>query len=442
MKLFLLLSVLSGAILAGAPSRPNIVLILADDMGYADCGAYGLTDFKTPAIDSIAAGGVRCTNGYVTAPVCSPSRAGLMTGRYQQRFGHELNLGDGKAPYGLPVTETVFAQRLKAAGYATGLVGKWHLGGHAQFGHAQFHPNARGFDTFFGFLMGQRGYFPGPLGERESPIERNGTVLEEKEYLTDAFGREAADFIERSRTRPFFLYLAFNAPHVPLHATPRDLARVPHLEGRRQIYAAMMLAMDDAIGRVLAKLREHGLEENTLVFFLSDNGGPPGNGSNNGPLRGFKGDTLEGGLRVPYLVKWPARLPAGRTFDPPVSALDVSATALSAAGIEIRSDWKLDGVDLVPFLGGQNSASPHAALFWRFGQQMALRFGDEKIARGNLEAPLALFNVVRDIGEKSDLAAAAPDLRNELNARWRSWSSELVKPLWGDPAKAGTGAKQ
>ena len=414
-------------------AKPNIVFILADDMGYADCGVQGCTDFATPHIDSIARNGVRFTNGYVSAPVCSPSRAGLLTGRYQQRFGHELNLGDGRSRdpvLGLPVSETTLAQRLKDAGYATGLVGKWHLGS-----LPQFHPNARGFDEFFGFLMGQHGYFPGPPAERESPIERNGRIIETKKYLTEEFADVAVDFIERNHERPFFLYLAFNAPHVPLQAAEKDLARVPHLTGNRKTYAAMMLSLDDAVGRVLAKLREHRIESETLIAFLSDNGGPPGNGSGNGALRGHKAVTYEGGIRVPFFLRWSAALTAGKVDDRPVIALDLAPTALAAAGIDPQPQWKFDGVNLLPFLNGEKSARPHDALYWRFGHLMAVRRGDAKLVRAGSPAE-ELFDLATDAGERRNLFADSAQQASELEEAWRRWSAELTKPLWGDPDRA------
>src|SRR5437868_2771412 len=253
------------AIAADAPRKPNVLIVLADDMGYADTGFQGCKDIPTPNIDAIAAGGVRCTSGYVSGPYCSPTRAGLLTGRYQQRFGHELNPGGvGAKMAGLPTTETTLADRLKAAGYRTALVGKWHLGN-----AAVFQPQKRGFDEFFGFLGGAHPYFP---RKKAAPIYRGTTVVEEKEYLTDAFGREAVAFIDRHKDRPFFLYLAFNAVHIPMHATEERRARFASIrDPQRRTYAAMAVAMDEGVGRVLAKLREENLEQQTLVIFLSDN---------------------------------------------------------------------------------------------------------------------------------------------------------------------------
>lgn len=425
---------------AAGPAKPNIVVILGDDMGYADIGVHGCKDIPTPNIDSLARDGVRFTNGYVSGPYCSPTRAGLLTGRYQTRFGHEFNPGGGTQ--GLPVTETTIADRLKAAGYATGLVGKWHLGS-----SPAHHPQKRGFDEFFGFLGGAHPYFPEKA--MAPPIFRGTTDSGETEYLTDAFGREAVAFVEKHQAHPFFLYLAFNAVHTPMHATD---ARLKKFEGiadiRRRTYAAMMWAMDEAVGKLLAKLRQEKLDGNTLVVFFSDNGGPtmPGttiNGSRNDPLRGSKRTTLEGGVRVPFLVRWPGKVAAGKVYDRPVIQLDILPTALAAAGVEPKPDWKLDGVDLLPYLSGKKTGQPHDALFWRFGKQMAVRQGDWKLVRYDPNAdeqkgaatPAKLYNLAADIGETTDLAAKNPEKVKELRAAWEGWNRGNVSPLWGGGKK-------
>ena len=263
-----MLVIVSAAILAAlpaigaAPAKPNILLIVGDDMGYADVGFHGCKDIPTPNLDALAAAGVRCTNGYVTGPYCSPTRAGLLTGRYQQRFGHEFNPGGGQ---GLPVSETTLANRLKAAGYATGLVGKWHLGA-----TPEMHPQQRGFDEFFGFLGGAHSYV------QSAGILRGTEPVKELDYTTDAFGREAVAFIERHKVEPWFLYLAFNAVHTPMEATDERLAKFPNIaDGQRRKYDAMMLAMDEAIGRVRAKLADAGLDRNTPSFSSATTGVPP-----------------------------------------------------------------------------------------------------------------------------------------------------------------------
>lgn len=432
-----------------AEKRPNILIIVADDLGYADIGVHGCKDIPTPNIDSLAKAGIRCTSGYVSGPYCSPTRAGFMTGRYQQRYGHEFNPGapsTATQKIGLSLKETTIADRLKAAGYKTGMVGKWHLG-HAE----EFHPMRRGFDEYFGFLGGAHPYFPGAAGGKKAdagnPIFRGTTPIEEPEYLTDAFAREALAFLDRHAKgpQPWLLFLTFNAVHTPMQAADKYLQRFPDIADQtRRTYAAMLSAMDDAIGAVLGKLRAAGVEDNTLVFFISDNGGPPVNGSRNTPLRGHKATTWEGGIRVPYLVQWKAKLPAGKVYDQPVIQLDIVPTALAAAGVEIKSEWKLDGVNLLPFLTGEKSGPPHEALYWRFGAQMAIRKGDWKLVKapgsGTMDqatrrgtADLAgaqLFNLANDIGEQNDLAAQQPDKVKELSAAWERWNAELVEPSW------------
>jgi arylsulfatase A-like enzyme len=458
------------ALVAAQVSRPNIVVIVGDDMGYGDIGVHGCTDIPTPNIDALANAGVRCTSGYVSGPYCSPTRAGLLTGRYQTRFGHEFNPGNNRRQqraqqaaqaqqdaqdqptepverprgggsrrgrFGLPLSETTIADRLKAAGYATGLVGKWHLGG-----GNRFHPQQRGFDEFFGFLGGAHPYFPG----QGAAILSGSEEVEEKEYLTDALAREAIAFIEKHREEPFFLYLAFNAVHTPMHATDKRLEKFKSIgDERRRTYAAMMSAMDDAIGAVLGKLREAELEANTIVFFVSDNGGPTmpgtsGNASINKPLRGSKRTTLEGGVRVPFFVKWPGRLPDGKVYDHPVIQLDILPTALAAAQAEIPSDAKIDGVNLLPYLSGENADPPHDALYWRFGQQMAIRQGDWKLVRYDPRVDgqtgrateARLYNLAADIGESNDQMDEEPERAAALQAAWDEWNKSNVRPLWRD----------
>jgi len=440
-------------VLAADSSRPNILVIVGDDMGYADIGLHDCDDIPTPHLDELAAGGIHCTNGYVSGPYCSPTRAGLLTGRYQTRFGHEFNPGGGKKKKaklpargdessagedaGLPLSETTFADRFKAAGYATGLVGKWHLGS-----AKKFQPQQRGFDEFFGFLGGAHSYWPG----KAAPIYRNGQPVDDKDYLTDAFAREAVAFIDRHSDEPFFLYLAFNAVHTPMHANDARLEKFKTIKDqKRRTYAAMMSAMDDAIGSVLAKLRESKLEEKTLVFFISDNGGPTmpttaTNASNNSPLRGSKRTTLEGGVRVPFIAKWPGRIPTGAVYEHPVIQLDILPTALAAAEIETPVDVKFEGVDLLPYFNGDSDSPPHDALYWRFGQQMAIRQGDWKLVRYDPVVDGAkgrateakLYNLAADIGENRNLIDDEPERAKSLQAAWDKWNDSNVSPLWGD----------
>ncbi|OAI42233.1 sulfatase [Planctomycetaceae bacterium SCGC AG-212-D15] len=424
--------------------KPNIIILLADDLGYADLGFQGCKDIPTPNLDGLAKSGVRCTNGYVSGPYCSPTRAGLMTGRYQTRFGHEFNPGGGKNDkIGLPLSETTIADRLSAAGYATGWVGKWHLGE-----AAKFRPQNRGFRETFGFLGGAHAYFH---GKGAAPIFRAAEEVPEKEYLTDAFAREAIGFIDRHKAEPFFLYLAFNAVHTPLQATDDRLKKFDIADKTRHTYAAMTLAMDEAVGKVLDKVKAEKLEDDTLIFFFSDNGGPTMrgttiNGSRNTPLRGSKRTTLEGGIRVPFVVSWKNRLPAGKTYESPVIQLDILPTALAAAGVQVKPEWKLDGENLLPFLDGKNAATPHDTLYWRLGTQMAIRQGDWKLVRYDAVAdggkagvtPLKLYNLAEDIGEANDLAAKEAEKAKSLEAAWDKWSAEQAKPLWGGGPKGSS----
>ncbi len=427
--------------------RPNIVVIVADDMGYADVGFHGSRDIPTPNIDALARSGIRFTDAYVSGPYCSPTRAGLMTGRYPQRFGHEFNPA-GNREFGLPLDQTTMADRLEAAGYRTALFGKWHLGS-----APQLHPMERGFDEFFGFLGGEHSYFDavpaagGPVFDGRKPAEKMG-------YLTDELADRSVAFIERNRSRSFFLYLAFNAVHTPMHATEKYLTRFAHIaDAQRRTYAAMLSAMDDGIGRTLAALRAAGLEENTLIFFFSDNGGPTMptttvNGSSNAPLRGSKRQTWEGGIRVPFVIEWKGRLAAGKADARPIIQLDVLPTALAAAGVEIRPEWKLDGVNLLPFLTGEATGAPHDALYWRLGGMMAIRKGDWKLVKTG-EGPLRdtdpavlsdlsaaeLYNLAEDIAETKNLAATHPEKVKELAEAWWRWNKELVRPRWGPEAR-------
>jgi arylsulfatase A-like enzyme len=416
-----------------AGRRPNIVVIVADDLGYADLGCQGCKDIPTPHIDSIAQHGIRFTNGYVSCPVCSPTRAGLMTGRYQQRFGHEFNLGSVQKAadnFGLPLTEKTLPQLLKAAGYATGMVGKWHLGY-----RPEYHPQKRGFDEFFGFLSGSHPYLDARK-QSNNPIVRGTQPVDEKEYLTDAFAREAVAFIGRHQKEPFFLYFAPNAVHAPLQAVAKYRDRFPNLKDeKRHTYAAMLSALDDAVGQVLGRLRAAGLEENTLVFFISDNGGPtPVTSSRNDPLRGTKGTVWEGGIRVPFLLQWKGKLPAGKVYDYPVIALDILPTSLAAAGVKPPPGTQLDGVDLLPYLSGRNSARPHETLYWRFGVQRAMRKGDLKLVWLD-DRPPQLYDLATDIGEQKDLAASRPEVVKSLQDEYARWNAQLMKPLWGPPSK-------
>lgn len=431
-------------------AKPNILVILADDLGWGELSCQGVTtQVPTPNIDSIAKNGVRFTSGYVSGPYCSPTRAGFMTGRYQQRFGHEFNPGPAESAvpnFGLSLKETTFGDRLKSAGYATGWFGKSHLGY-----KPEFHPLKRGFDEYFGFLGGAHDYLDA-AGDRANPILRGTEPVTQEIYTTEALGREAVAFIGKHHAEPWFCFLPFNAVHAPMQATTKYLERFSNVEDKkRRAFCAMLSAMDDAVGTVLAKVREHNLEENTLVVFFSDNGGPtPSTTAGNGPLRGFKAQTWEGGIRVPFMMQWKGKIPAGKVDDRPVIQLDILPTALAAAGVEANPEWRLDGKNLLPYLTGEQSGAPHEALYWRFGQQVAIRMGDWKLVKGagmdgikieaNEKASMdgaELYNLATDIGEKTNLAAKEPEKVKQLTTAWNEWNSGLVDPKWVPNRKAG-----
>jgi arylsulfatase A-like enzyme len=425
---FALTSALTQAGAAETATRPNILLIVADDLGYGELTCQGNPQIPTPNIDSLAKNGVRFTSGYVSAPHCSPTRAGLMTGRYQQRYGHEFNPGpaeDASPHFGLPLEEKTIADRLKEAGYATGMFGKWHLGY-----LPQFMPQKRGFDEYFGFLGGAHSYLDA-IADRENPILRGTEPVPSIDYTTDAFGREAVAFIEKHKDEPWFVYLPFNAVHAPLQALDKYKARFASIrDKRRRTFAGMLSAMDDAVGAVLAKLREHNLEENTLIFFISDNGGPTATTTcRNDPLRGFKMQVWEGGIRVPWIAQWKGHIPAGKVDDRPVIQLDILPTALAAVGAPVSAGANLDGVNLLPYLAEGNSEPPHQGLFWRFGKQRAVRMGDWKLT--DMGQGAKLFNVTKDIGEKNDLSARAPAKLKELEAAYNEWNKDNVEARWG-----------
>ena len=426
---------------AAEGGKPNILVILADDVGYGEFGFQGADDIPTPNIDSIARGGIRFTQGYVSGPYCSPTRAGLMTGRYQTRFGHEFN--STARVSGLSLQETTIADRLKGLGYSAGVVGKWHLGD-----GMEYRPMRRGFGEFFGTLANTPFFHPTNfVDSRISPETR--PVTDDSFYTTDEYAERSVDWIEKHKDGPWFLYLPFNAQHAPLQATQKYLDRFPNVKDeKRRIFSAMMSAMDDAVGRVLDKVRALGQEEETLVFFLSDNGGPTASTtSRNGPLRGFKSTTWEGGVRVPFCVRWTGTLPAGKTYENPIIQLDILPTALAAAGVTAESDSPdrpLDGVNLLPYLKGERTDKPHETLYWRFGPQTAIRHGDWKLVTGR-EGGLVtgLFNLAEDIGESRDLTDRDPAKAEELQVLWDRWNAEQAPPsapenARGTPKKAAS----
>lgn len=435
----LLLALAFGGAAAGARGgeKPNVVLIVADDLGYGDLGCYGNKAIPTPHIDDLARQGVKFTDAYVTACTCSPSRAGLLSGCYQQRFGFEFNCNAAAArrqqqKVGLPPDVPTVADVLKKGGYATGMVGKWHVG----FAD-HHHPLARGFDEFFGFLPSAHEYLAGGRGKNKGgedggargEVYRDKTRVEEKEYLTDAFAREAVAFVEKNKAKPFFLYLPFNAVHTPLQAPAKYLDRFKDAKGEQRTFNAMTSALDDAVGRVLEALRKHDLEKNTLVVFLSDNGGPEYTRvQSNGPLRGGKLFLFEGGVRVPMLVKWPARLKGGTEFAGVTSALDLLPTLATASGSPLPKGLTPDGVDLLPWLEGKQTGSPHETLVWRNGPNHAVRRGNWKLVRAGEH--VWLFDLSKDVGEKTNVADKHPDVVQELMAAFAEWEKGMKPPAW------------
>lgn len=442
--LLLALATALGTTALSAVDRLNVLLILSDDQGYADAGFQGCTDIPTPELDRLARSGLRCTSGYVSHPFCSPTRAGLMTGRYQQRFGHENNVYYDPQDHqeGLPTSEKLLPAFLREAGYVTGWIGKWHLGA-----APEFRPQARGFMETFGFIGGGHRYQnwkTNIASEYVVPIERNGQPVVVTNHLTTVFGGEAAAFIQRHRKSSWFLYLAFNAPHTPHEPTAERLARFQSIsDPKRRHYAAQVSLLDDAIGETLRALRDSGQEQRTLVFFFSDNGGPVGangSGASNTPLRAGKGTVYEGGVRVPFVVSWPGHLPAGRDYDPPVSSLDVFATTLAIAGVTMPTDKKYDSVNLLPFLRGEKSGAPHERLFWRSGEQWAVREGDAKLVRQGT-APDELYHLARDVRETNDVAVAQPSPARHLGAALTAWDRELIPPVFRGAAARRPGPK-
>ncbi len=423
-------------------AQPNILLILADDLGYADTGFQGSREIPTPHLDALAARGVRFTQAYVTHPSCSPSRAGLLTGRYQQRFGHEYNPMwlPNDTTVGLPLTERTLADDLRAAGYRTAVIGKWHLGA-----HPQFHPHARGFDHFYGILGGGHNHLPATKTtvEYEAPLYSEKTAVPHTGFVTDQLTDAALAWLA-AKPAPFFLFLSYTAPHAPLDAPPADIEKLAHIaDPKRRAYAALVTTMDAAIGRVLEQLRASGQLENTLVVFLSDNGGPTSkrspNHASNLPLRGQKGDVFEGGVRVPFLISWPAQLAPG-VYPHPVSALDLFPTFLAAAHATRRADAApLDGANLLPLLENVSTPPPTRTLHWRVdgGYAHALRSGSWKWMRVG-EKPAQLFDLETDPYETKDIAAEHAERAAQFAKESAAWSATLVEPVFVNQAFRNT----
>ena len=435
-SIFILFLLLASINLFGQ-NQPNIVFLFADDAGYADFGFHGSNTMITPNLDKLAKQGVICKQAYVSDPTCGPSRAGLMVGRYQQRFGFEENnvpgfmsdvsAADG-AEMGIPIEEKTMGDYLQSVGYKTAFYGKWHIGG-----ADRFHPNKRGFDEFYGFRGGARSYFeyPNEPSEKLNKMERNfGNFEEPKKYLTDALADEANSFIEKNKANPFFAFVSFNAVHTPMDATPEDLAKFPQLEGNRKIVAAMTLALDRACGKILDKLELLGLTENTIVIFTNDNGGPTDkNASSNYPLSGTKSNHLEGGIRVPFVMKWPGKITPNTTYDYPISTLDLLPTFFEAAGGSADSLLNLDGVNLLPYIQQTKQERPHQRLFWKKMARASMREGDWKLIRFP-DRPAELYLITEDPRELKNLAAMYPERVRKMYKLIFDWESTLERPRW------------
>ncbi|GJM61254.1 sulfatase family protein [Persicobacter diffluens] len=413
-------------------NTPNIIMIVADDLGYADVGFHGSSEIPTPNLDKLAASGVIFENGYVTASVCGPTRAALVTGRYQQRFGCENN----PAPYkldeevivGMPLSQTNVAETLKAEGYATACFGKWHLGG--ERGNEALMPRQRGFDEYFGFLEGAARYLDHQNEEKK--YMRNEQELEmEPRYFTDALGDETVDFIERNKENPFFIYLPFNAVHAPLEATEEYLAHFQHIENEnRRKLCAMQFGMDANVGKIMNKLEELQLRENTLVIFLSDNGGKPKNNfSYNTPMRGQKGQYYEGGIHIPFVMSWPGQIPSGEKYAHPISGVDMTPTILATANIPAKAEANFDGVNLLPFVKGEKAQAPHEYLYWKLGANRAIRNDQWKLVQHGKKTEL--FHIANDPYETTDLYEQQPEIVKMLEEAYAAWDKDNMPAQYG-----------
>lgn len=462
--------------------KPNIILIMADDLGKYELSGYGAEHIATPNIDAIGDNGIRFKDAYVTAPICAPSRAAILTGKYQQRYGFETQpmefyptnkleysagkkakrLGDWNvttppsypSPWeierqGVPTGETNLAELLQASNYSTGIIGKWHLG------HGEEHiPNNRGFDYQYGFYGAFSLYTPsqkttgyvthiqndlsakhqwGMKRNDNAAIRENNKVVKESDYLTFAIRDRAQNFITEHKDSNFFLYLSFNAPHVPFQAPQEYYDQFSHVKDKNQrVYLAMVKALDDAVGDVMKTLKDHGLEENTIVYFISDNGGAAYTGAtDNGPFKGGKITHFEGGVNVPFMMQWKGHLPEGVVYNYPVSSLDIFATTISACGVRLPESFQLDGIDLMPFVSGKNTSEPHDKIYWRTDHIRAIRYKKWKLIMSTRDNWLHLYNLENDISEEIDLSEFNTEERNQLLRFFEEWNADLPTDyLW------------
>jgi arylsulfatase A-like enzyme len=430
-------------------TQPNVIVLVSDDLNFTELSCYGAKwGILTPNIDQLATEGVRFTNAYSTAPTCGPSRAGLLTGRYQTSFGHEFNSAR-RDRIGLPLSESTIGNRMQQLGYKTAIIGKWHLGGDESCGE-EYHPLNRGFDYFFGFYGSMVHFF------RSNHIFRGKEQVKDPRYLTDILVEESCSFIESNKDVPFFLYVAFNAVHTPLEAAEEDLTYVKSMPGlydflkdqrvaedtsghfeKVTLRAAMLVGLDRAVGNIMKKLNQLQLKENTIVIFTNDNGDYNGNGI----YSGGKGSNLEGGIRVPFIVSWPRKIKGGGIYNEMVSNFDIMPTTLSAAGAKVLSQWKIDGVDLIPFLNSNNNAKPHEWLFWRMGGTKAARNGKWKLYFNGKSgyggygvavenARWHLFDLESDPAEKRDLSVLFPEVFEKMKSKYEVWDKNQMQPLW------------
>ena len=442
-KFFIVLIIFFIASCSSEDSPPNIIIIISDDQGYADVGFHGSKEIFTPNIDRIAKNGVVFSQGYVSYAVCSPSRAGLITGRYQNRFGYTRNilLAPKDSLMGLPISEQTLPEVLNNVDYKTKAIGKWHLGA-----HESLVPEKRGFDEFFGFLIGGHRYFPEDLTLNDlteasrqmdgyiTRIYDNGRRINTKKYLTEELSDNAVKFIEDNAKDPFFLYLSYNAPHTPLQATERDLERNGHIDvEKRRTYAAMVSSMDDGVGLILDKLEEKNISENTIVVFFSDNGGVEWyNFSDNGPLRGIKGDFFEGGIRVPFTMQWPKKIKPGINYNKPIIALDVFATVVSAASAEKFIKNNIDGVNLIPYINGDVNGSPHDYLFWKNPDKDIDVIRDNRYKYIRVKDDEYIFDLDNDLSEENNIISSSRHIYQELKLKFKEWEKDMIDPVFMD----------
>ena len=410
---------------AASQKSPNVIVIMADDLGYNDLGFQGSSYIKTPNLDKLAYGGMIFTDAHVSASVCSPSRAGFITGRYQQRFGHESNCPPHK--FGLDNSVITIADAMKKQGYTTAVFGKWHLGE-----KDIYYPTKRGFDEFWGFRGGSRIYWynnkKADSHKNCRRIEHNGKDVKFEGYLTDWLANTTVKFIDKNKDKKFFIYLAFNAPHGPLQAKKEMIKKY-----KGNIYAAMIASLDEGVGLVIDSLKRNNLLDNTMIWFLSDNGGIAKQSSNK-PLKGTKGTLFEGGMRVPFFLYWNGVIKPGSKYNKMISSLDIFPTTINAVGGKVLPEWKLDGVNILPYILGKKKGSPDVKFAWRRSNTAAVRNGKWKLIRVDGKF-LALYNVVDDLKEKHNCLREKPEMVSNLKKQLAKWEAQMKKPLWNEPAK-------